>query len=429
MLLLCKVSFLFCLCLVCVPFGSGLRGSVEMDHCLVLSEVALCYTLAVCASVLPYRYLYAYHLPSVQPRSSKYVLMHLHIAYNDVASPNSGNDFVILDYMGSRDTLYVASTSTGGLEAMKVHLSKPSQDARFGLLNVENRLLLWSFLPSDSLSGVKRARSLVHQRSLASALKHYASLTVSNVDTFSHAIVRSKLRLDGGSGSLPPSPNIQQTHFTSSRPVSPNPLSQDLRPPALPTKDRSGTSSAKSSPTHLSPRSDSFAQAQTSLGRESPIFSTMTSHHSSSSSDDDDDERHAPLPSPIALPNSYLQSARPELSTAISNVAVRHEPAPTPPRVPTPDQELTRTRSESEDIKRAYLGGRIDDYTSNLGQNSQNQLGQPGQVERSRTVSGNSTSSNGNANGNGSGRQAVMRITPPSVDPLAQGAWRGYFSA
>lgn len=359
---------------------------------------------------------------------------------------------------------------------MKVHLSKPSQDARFGLLNVENRLLLWSFLPTDSLSGVKRARSLVHQRTLASALKHYASLSVSNVDTFSHAIVRSKLRLDGGSGSLPPSPNIQQSHF-SSRPVSPNPPLQaktsqsDLRPPALPTKDlRTSTSSAKSSPTHLSPRSDhSFTHQQaqqqraSDLGRESPIFSTMTTSHS-----DEDDEPirpnqnglsisnlPQPLPSPIAMPNSYMQtapsshmplSAVPNTATqssAVSNIAIRHEPAPTPPihTEQTQDDSLTRTTSESEDIKRLYqsthadstqspqsyfgheqnhlaqsqnqsgqgqLGVAYNQDQTQLGQ-GQNQLGQ-GQPERSRTVSANSTSSS-------SGRPGPTRITPPSITP------------
>lgn len=282
--------------------------------------------------------------------------------------------------------LHVLHTGSGGLESLKVQLAQaaPHQDsARFGLLNVENKLLLWSFLPEESLSGVKRARSLVHQRTLASHWKHTASISISNVDALSWNIVRSKLRLDGSSSSsLPPSPSMPQQGFPS-RTTSPNPQTYnetlDVRPPALPAKDyhslRSSNSLRSNSPTNSSPRPSTkspavpFAQQQqqhqlhaqsqskriSDITADSPIFSTMTSDVAATEDNSDDDlplsrttgvqqgnglsihniaslsaptpdKKPGPLPSPIALPahtNPYSSMApySPPGTSSITSIA------------------------------------------------------------------------------------------------------------
>jgi hypothetical protein len=94
------------------------------------------------------------------------------------------------------------------------------------------------------LSGVKRARALVHSKSIGNVLRvrlfldpeqscalfnkrdgqaHHATLTAARVEDLTHSAVRSKLKLDS-SGSVPPSPNpAYSTGGFPSAPASPTP--------------------------------------------------------------------------------------------------------------------------------------------------------------------------------------------------------------
>lgn len=61
---------------------------------------------------------------------------------------------MILGYRDSRDKLHLYSTGTSGLVEMKTKFVPG--EIHFGLLRVEGRLLLWTYLPEDSVSGVRR---------------------------------------------------------------------------------------------------------------------------------------------------------------------------------------------------------------------------------------------------------------------------------
>ncbi|ORY75011.1 hypothetical protein BCR35DRAFT_306418 [Leucosporidium creatinivorum] len=165
-----------------------------------------------------------------------------YIAY-DAVRGDSLTDWLILGYRGTRDKLSVYSTGEQGVVELKTKLLP---EVLFGLLNMDGRMMLWTFLPEDGVSGVQRARALVHSRAVGAAFGHDATLTASSPTDFNLVAIRSKLRLDG-QGSVPASPMTQQSPAFSS-PTSPSHFSGpyqrttpqvDDRPPALPEKPAS----------------------------------------------------------------------------------------------------------------------------------------------------------------------------------------------
>ncbi|KAL8283168.1 hypothetical protein RQP46_005946 [Phenoliferia psychrophenolica] len=180
-------------------------------------------------------------------------------AYDAVCSATSRTDFMILGYRKSRDKLHLYSTGEKGLEELKTKLVPG--EIHFGMLKLEGRLLQWTYLPEDTVSGVQRARALVHSRAVAASFRvfqlavlsyglslltflatpqaHQATLTAANLAEFSASAVRQKLKLDGTS-SLPPSPlPTAVTQFARGGASPPISITDPDEPPPVPVKNLS----------------------------------------------------------------------------------------------------------------------------------------------------------------------------------------------
>ncbi|GAA6047162.1 hypothetical protein JCM3770_006930 [Rhodotorula araucariae] len=97
----------------------------------------------------------------------------LHAAYQDLLRPDGATDWLVLGYGRTASTLLLVDHGTGGLEELRRRLV--ANQVLYGLLKVEGRILLWTQIP-HAVGGVKRARSLVHERTVAGALRGYTAV-------------------------------------------------------------------------------------------------------------------------------------------------------------------------------------------------------------------------------------------------------------
>ncbi|KAI7867809.1 hypothetical protein BDF14DRAFT_1881427 [Spinellus fusiger] len=101
-------------------------------------------------------------------------------------------NWFILGYRETRDVLSVYSQGTHGLDELRSQLVN---EVLYGFVRVVDRYLLITWI-SDKVSGVRRARALVHGRSVAAALPLYnAQLTATSLADLSDANVAVRLKL------------------------------------------------------------------------------------------------------------------------------------------------------------------------------------------------------------------------------------------
>ncbi|GAA5914234.1 hypothetical protein JCM8208_001529 [Rhodotorula glutinis] len=130
----------------------------------------------------------------------------LHAAYEDLLRPEGATDWLVLSY-ATPTQLSLAARGTHGLEELRAQLV-PNR-VLFGLLSVEGKVLLWSQIP-HGVGGVKRARALVHERTVANALRGYtATLSVSSPSELEPSAVAIRL--------------FHQPHLSTSRPRTASP--------------------------------------------------------------------------------------------------------------------------------------------------------------------------------------------------------------
>ncbi|CEP10466.1 hypothetical protein [Parasitella parasitica] len=104
-------------------------------------------------------------------------------------------NWLILGYNDTRDVISLYSKGTEGLDEFRNHLS---DEVLYGFVRVEDRFILITWV-SDKVSGVRRARALVHSRSVASTLKlHNAQITASTLNDLSDNNIRNRLKLGDG---------------------------------------------------------------------------------------------------------------------------------------------------------------------------------------------------------------------------------------
>ncbi|CAO3584427.1 unnamed protein product [Absidia cylindrospora] len=101
-------------------------------------------------------------------------------------------DWLLLGYNDTRDVISLYSQGTNGLSEFRSQLQ---EEILFGFVRVEDCFILISYVP-DQVSGVRRARTLVHSRSVASLFQvHHAQLTASTLNDLSDANIRTRLKL------------------------------------------------------------------------------------------------------------------------------------------------------------------------------------------------------------------------------------------
>ncbi|CAG8467576.1 7377_t:CDS:10 [Ambispora leptoticha] len=109
---------------------------------------------------------------------------------------------------------------TSGLDELRQNLK---EEVLYGFLRIENRFVLITYV-SEQVSGVRRARALVHGRAVGALFKqaHQIQINASNASDLAEDKVRSKLKLSS-SDDRPssPSPQRQQTLRQNTLPSSP----------------------------------------------------------------------------------------------------------------------------------------------------------------------------------------------------------------
>ncbi|KAI7903764.1 uncharacterized protein BX663DRAFT_536187 [Cokeromyces recurvatus] len=139
---------------------------------------------------------------------------------------NGPTNWLILGYNDTRD---VISLYTKGSEGISEFCNNLSDEVLYGFFRIEDRFVLITWVP-EQVSGVRRARALVHSRSVASLLKlHDAQLTVSNQSDLSEANIRNRLKL-GENQVLSRRSSIsasqkEPSHQLSTSPINPSSLS------------------------------------------------------------------------------------------------------------------------------------------------------------------------------------------------------------
>ncbi|KAF8308325.1 hypothetical protein DL93DRAFT_2171177 [Clavulina sp. PMI_390] len=159
--------------------------------------------------------------------------------YKDITSFTSPTNWLLLSYGQSRDKLSLYASGEGGIGELRPKLQG---DVFFALVREDRSFILISFVPED-ISGVRRARALVHARAVGSLFKaHHAAWTITKADMLTEEAVRAKLKLPADGAS---SPNPSQTvpsnfpplQYTNGRQVSGSPQ-QLASPPTSPNGNR-----------------------------------------------------------------------------------------------------------------------------------------------------------------------------------------------
>ncbi|KAK4050514.1 hypothetical protein OIO90_005097 [Microbotryomycetes sp. JL221] len=167
----------------------------------------------------------------------------LRAAYHAILG-GSEYDWLLFGYKGTRDRMFLYDQGTSGLQEMRSRMLP--DEIMFGLLrSIGSKLVLVNYMPEDSISGVQRARALVHARAVASAFRHDASLNVAAPAALTSSTVEGLLcSINSGSPSRQPgsSPNAQQSTLIFSSPsqyrgpYNPNSATGSPEPPAVPDK-------------------------------------------------------------------------------------------------------------------------------------------------------------------------------------------------
>ncbi|KAI8369648.1 uncharacterized protein BYT42DRAFT_585222 [Radiomyces spectabilis] len=151
-------------------------------------------------------------------------------AYNAIIEEEP-TDWLLLGYT-SRDVISLYAKGTEGLGEFRNHLG---DEVLYGFLRVDDRYLLVTYVP-DQVSGVRRARALVHSRSVANILKvNHAQITASSLSDLSDANVRTRLKLGENqvpNRSRPSSMSERKRASLSSRRRSSQSQSQSAAPPS-----------------------------------------------------------------------------------------------------------------------------------------------------------------------------------------------------
>ncbi|CAG8663892.1 449_t:CDS:2 [Funneliformis caledonium] len=153
------------------------------------------------------------------------------VAYDEIVSGQDTN-WLILGYNDTRDKISLYSKGPGGLDELRDNLK---EEVIYGFLRIENRFVLLTYV-SDQVSGVRRARALVHGRAVGALFKaHQIQINASTPNDLTEANVRNRLKL-GDPAERPNSPPKRvQTQTTLNTP----PISSPVQPqsPVSPGQD------------------------------------------------------------------------------------------------------------------------------------------------------------------------------------------------
>ncbi|KAJ1963712.1 hypothetical protein IWQ62_003135, partial [Dispira parvispora] len=163
-------------------------------------------------------------------------------AYTEIVN-GQGTNWLLLGYNDTRDIISLYGKGSGGLGEFVTHLRS---EVLFGFLRFDNTNILIQHI-SEQVSGVRRARGLVHGRAVANLLKdHDQQIIVSSAGDLREDTLRSRIKssntdeagdnetmTDDAPRATSPKPTVSSPTFspTSSSPTT----GSHLQPPAQPS--------------------------------------------------------------------------------------------------------------------------------------------------------------------------------------------------
>ncbi|KAG0056860.1 hypothetical protein BGZ83_003154 [Gryganskiella cystojenkinii] len=171
-------------------------------------------------------------------------------AYQAIVS-GSPTNWLILGYHDTRDKISMYSKGTGGLEELRANLK---EEVLYGFVRIEDRFALLAYV-SEQVSGLRRARALVHGKAVGALFKSsHVQINSSNLGELTEDKVRTRLGLVEG----PPTPDPSGSPVIPSSPVpvaAPRPVTPVS--PATPSYQQQQQQPAEVGPVSPSSRSGS----------------------------------------------------------------------------------------------------------------------------------------------------------------------------
>jgi hypothetical protein len=256
--------------------------------------------------------------------------------YQEIISGGE-TDWMLLGYHDTRDTISLYSKGTGGLDELRANLL---DEVLYGFVRIGTHYLLITYM-NDQVSGVRRARALVHGRAVASTLeRHDLQISVSSEGELSEASIRSRFRqLSTDSG-----PAVEATRASR---VSTSPIAQKPptpQPPA-PGSDQQAPVTITATEPGLSPGLRAVSRSPSPVPPPPPPVS-----------------QSPPPTSPSSRPSS------PPVSSQRSSPKIVE---------PSPEEKARTQQEEQERLRRLHL------------QQQAQQAGKDGQLHGFITVQGN----------------------------------------
>ncbi|CAJ0913381.1 16631_t:CDS:2 [Entrophospora sp. SA101] len=114
------------------------------------------------------------------------------VAYEEIIN-GQDTEWLILGYNDTRDKISLYSKGSHGLEGLRSNLK---DEVLYGFIRIENKFVLLTYV-SEQVSGVRRARALVHGRAVGALFKqaHQIQISASTPNDLSEANVRNRLKL------------------------------------------------------------------------------------------------------------------------------------------------------------------------------------------------------------------------------------------
>jgi len=107
--------------------------------------------------------------------------------------------WLLLGYMDTREKLFLYQKGDGGVDALKEHMSDP---ILYALMHYQDHLVYIVYV-DEKLSGVRRARTVVHGRTVASFFdQHDVHVYVNRLDNLTQDAIEQQIGDKGGSNSL-----------------------------------------------------------------------------------------------------------------------------------------------------------------------------------------------------------------------------------
>ncbi|CEI95403.1 hypothetical protein RMCBS344292_09591 [Rhizopus microsporus] len=196
-------------------------------------------------------------------------------------------DWLLLGYKDSRNVITLYASGCNGLSEFRQHLTN---EILFGFVRIEDKFILITYVP-DSVSGVRRARALVHSRSVASVCElSHAQITASSLSDLSDSNIRTRLKL--GENQVPNRPrpakrsSVVSTTTRRRKSAQSIPSPSPTPPPILPVSDKRTSLIINTSTTTEEPESYATPSTPTSVASFSDTTTVIDCNSSISSSKD-----------------------------------------------------------------------------------------------------------------------------------------------